>query len=202
MKRFLAVLMLVVMMCGCVGLAEEGKTFDPSVLEGKDGYSYDKFEKTWEYIKANGAKNENNFGFIMLLSLSGEKKEIRTSRVSFLLLKNIDVNKKIDDVTKIAVIADDNYITISNIFNADNIGVYLIDLSEDNIEPFKMIVDAKSVSVRVYAKSVENGYEDFEMEAEQLADLKEGIELVYTYELFSPYDTGVSGEKITIESVE
>ena len=29
MKRFLAVLMLVVMMCGCVGLAE-GKTFDPS----------------------------------------------------------------------------------------------------------------------------------------------------------------------------
>lgn len=45
MKRFLAVLMLVVMMCGCVGLAEEGKTFDPSVLEGKDGYSYDKFEK-------------------------------------------------------------------------------------------------------------------------------------------------------------
>jgi len=145
------------------------------VLEGKDGYSYDKFEKTWEYIKANGAKNENNFGFIMLLALSGEKKEIRTSRVSFLLLKNIDVNKKIDDVTKIAVIADDNYITISNIYNADNIGVYLIDLSEDNIEPFKMIVDAKSVSVRVYAKSVENGYEDFEMEAEQLADLKEGM---------------------------
>ena len=46
-----------------------------------------------------------------------------------------------------------------------------------------MIVEAKSVSVRVYAKSVENGYEDFEMEAEQLADLKEGIELVYTYEL-------------------
>lgn len=74
MKRFLAVLMLVVMMCGCVGLAEEGKTFDPSALEGKDGYSYDKFEKTWEYIKANGAKNENNFGFIMLLALSGEKK--------------------------------------------------------------------------------------------------------------------------------
>ena len=37
MKRFLAVLMLVVMMCGCVGLAE-GKTFDPSVLEGKGGH--------------------------------------------------------------------------------------------------------------------------------------------------------------------
>lgn len=44
MKRFLAVLMLVVMMCGCVGLAEEQK-FDYTVLEKLDGYSYDKFEK-------------------------------------------------------------------------------------------------------------------------------------------------------------
>lgn len=199
MKRFLAMLMLVVMMCGCAGLAE-GKTFDPSVLEGKDGYSYDKFEKTWEYIEAMGAKNKDNFAFIMILGLSGEKREILTSRMSFLLLEDIDVSQRTNDVAKIAVIADDNYIKISDIFNAD--GVYLIDLSEDNIEIFKMIADAKSVSVRVYAKSVENGYEDFEIGAEQMADLKEGIELVYSYKLFSPYDTGVSGEKITIESVE
>ena len=45
MKRFLSLLMLVVMMCGCVGLAEEQK-FDYTVLEKLDGYSYDKFEKT------------------------------------------------------------------------------------------------------------------------------------------------------------
>lgn len=44
MKRFLAVLMLVVTMCGCIGLAEEQK-FDYTVLEKLDGYSYDKFEK-------------------------------------------------------------------------------------------------------------------------------------------------------------
>lgn len=44
MKRFLAVLMLVVMLCGCVGLAEEQK-FDYTVLEKLEGYSYDKFEK-------------------------------------------------------------------------------------------------------------------------------------------------------------
>lgn len=36
MKRFLAVLMLVVMMCGCVGLAEEQK-FDYTVLEKLEG---------------------------------------------------------------------------------------------------------------------------------------------------------------------
>lgn len=51
MKRFLAVLMLVVMMCGCVGLAEEQK-FDYTVLEKLDGYSYDKFEKAWSYYGA------------------------------------------------------------------------------------------------------------------------------------------------------
>ncbi len=48
MKRFLAVLMLVVMMCGCVGLAEEQK-FDYTVLEKLDGYTYDKSDKTWLY---------------------------------------------------------------------------------------------------------------------------------------------------------
>lgn len=47
MKRFLAVLMLVVTMCGCIGLAEEQK-FDYTVLEKLDGYSYDKFEKNVE----------------------------------------------------------------------------------------------------------------------------------------------------------
>lgn len=48
MKRFLAVLMLVVMLCGCVGLAEEQK-FDYTVLEKLEtsvykGYKQDKIE--------------------------------------------------------------------------------------------------------------------------------------------------------------
>lgn len=55
MKRFLAVLMLVVMLCGCVGLAEEQK-FDYTVLEKLEGYSYDKFEKTWSYYGAYAKK--------------------------------------------------------------------------------------------------------------------------------------------------
>lgn len=44
MKRFLAVLMLVVMMCGCVGLAEEQK-FDYTVLEKLDGIAMTSLKK-------------------------------------------------------------------------------------------------------------------------------------------------------------
>lgn len=44
MKRFLAVLMLVVMMCGCVGLAEEQK-FDYTVLEKLEGYAMTSLKK-------------------------------------------------------------------------------------------------------------------------------------------------------------
>ena len=44
MKRFLSMLMTLVLLCGCFAMAEV-KTFDYKVLEGLDGYSYDKFEK-------------------------------------------------------------------------------------------------------------------------------------------------------------
>lgn len=75
MKRFLAMLMLVVMMCGCAGLAE-GKTFDPSLLEGKEGYSYDKFKRTWYYYEGTAAIDGNDNVFMTQIGLMGEKKRI------------------------------------------------------------------------------------------------------------------------------
>lgn len=79
--------------------------------------------------------------------------------------------------------------------NELNNGQYAIALTEDKIKTLRMIVNAKKVSIRVYAKSAKNGYLDFEMEADLLAPLQEVTELVYTYELYSPY---VSDEEITI----
>lgn len=196
MKRFLAVLMLVVMMCGCVGLAE-GKTFDPSVLEGKDGYSYDKFEKTWNYFNGPVAVSENNDFFTMTLMLQGEKSELKRSVILCAAAENSGATD-ITGITKIAIIADNDLITISDM-SLLGTGMYVIGLTADNIETFKMIANAKSVTVRVYAKSVNNGHVDFEITADELASLQEAIDLAYTYELFSDYETG---ESITVESVE
>lgn len=74
MKRFLAVLMLVVMMCGCVGLAEEQK-FDYTVLEKLDGYSYDKFEKTWSYYGAY-AKKYSDARLVIGIQVDGDKDSV------------------------------------------------------------------------------------------------------------------------------
>ena len=184
------------MMCGCVGLAE-GKTFDPSVLEGKDGYSYDKFEKTWNYFNGPVAVSENNDFFTMALMLQGEKSELKRSVILCAAAENSGATD-ITGITKIAIIADNDLITISDM-SLLGTGMYVIGLTADNIETFKMIANAKSVTVRVYAKSVNNGHVDFEITADELASLQEAIDLAYTYELFSDYETG---ESITVESVE
>ena len=196
MKRFLAMLMLVVMMCGCAGLAE-GKTFDPSLLEGKEGYSYDKFKRTWYYYEGTAAIDGNDNVFMTQIGLMGEKKELTNSIVAFAVAKNLQPNY-IDDVTKLVIMADNDLIIISNVLminNELNNGQYAIALTEDKIKTLRMIVNAKKVSIRVYAKSAKNGYLDFEMEADLLAPLQDVTELVYTYELYSPY---VSDEEITI----
>ena len=68
MKRFLTVLMLVVMMCGCVGLAEEQK-FDYTVLEKLDGYNYDKFEKMWSLAGEYRIKAADGYISVTLIAL-------------------------------------------------------------------------------------------------------------------------------------
>ena len=75
MKRFLAVLMLVVMMCGCVGLAEEQK-FDYTVLEKLDGYNYDKFEKMWSLAGEYRIKAADGYISVTLIAL-GDKESVQ-----------------------------------------------------------------------------------------------------------------------------
>ena len=57
--------------------------------------------------------------------------------------------------------ADNDLIIISNVLminNELNNGQYAIALTEDKIKTLRMIVNAKKVSIRVYAKSAKNGY--------------------------------------------
>lgn len=67
MKRFLSMLMTLVLLCGCFAMAEV-KTFDYKVLEGLDGYSYDKFEKMWSLAGEYRIKAAD--GYISVLNIS------------------------------------------------------------------------------------------------------------------------------------
>ncbi len=194
MKRFLAVLMLVVMMCGCVGLAEEGKTFDPSVLEGKDGYSYDKFEKTWTYQAVCGRGEEGGNTYLIALLIQGQKNQIETSILMFAVEEG---DKLLDGLTKMAIVADDKLITVDKVLS--NEGVTGIRLTKKCTEMLENLELAKNISIRFYTQSATNGHCDIEVQSEDFDSVRDALKLVLEYELF---DDEQSGEKITIESVE
>ena len=107
MKRFLAVLMLVVMMCGCVGLAEEQK-FDYTVLEKLDGYSYDKFEKTWSYYGAY-AKKYSDARLVIGIQVDGDKDSVLA--VQFYAKAVDNKNETYSMVEEVSILADDTLIT-------------------------------------------------------------------------------------------
>ncbi len=57
MKRFTALLLCLVLLCGIAPLAfaadSDGQVFDyKKILSKREGYNYDKFEKTWSWYKA------------------------------------------------------------------------------------------------------------------------------------------------------
>ena len=192
MKRFLAVLMLVVMLCGCVGLAE-GKTFDNTILEGLEGYSYDKFDKSWTY----GSADIENSGLLFGAMATGEKNDV--SFVTLMIgLEN--KGKTITDIEKVAIIADDKLITISKMQYFAS--AYIIELTTEEMEFLQLLVNAKEISMRIYADSISAGYVDFELTEDGMASLRTVLENFYSLDLLSFTDEKILDTVITIESAD
>ena len=161
MKRFLAVLMLVVMMCGCVGLAEEQK-FDYTVLEKLDGYSYDKFEKTWSYYGAY-AKKYSDARLVIGIQVDGDKDSVLA--VQF-YAKAVD-NKNDTLITCKLMPIDGEQVTLVLTSNADAL---------------QAIANAKEISFKVKMKL---GSITLEPTMEDLADFIAVIKTICEYNILS-----------------
>lgn len=174
MKRFLAVLMLVVMMCGCVGLAEEQK-FDYTVLEKLDGYSYDKFEKTWNYNGQITKISAGNFITVRLVA-TGDKETVTLIVLVAQTGKNVGPSS--DIIEKLAILADDTLITVS-MMPMDGGQCKL--LTTLNAEALQIIAEAKEVAFKAYL--TDGSTRVFEPTTEEAADFIQAAQIINDYDL-------------------
>lgn len=191
MKRFLAVLMLVVMMCGCVGLAEEQK-FDYTVLEKLDGYSYDKFEKTWSYYGAY-AKKYSDARLVIGIQVDGDKDSVLA--VQFYAKAVDNKNETYSMVEEVSILADDTLITCK-LMPIDGEQVTLVLTS--NADALQAIANAKEISFKVKIKL---GSITLEPTMEDLADFITVIKTICEYNILS-YSTNFGYDTATIQILE
>ncbi len=192
MKRFLAVLMLVVMMCGCVGLAEEQK-FDYTVLEKLDGYSYDKFEKTWLYFGKITKESAGNFITVGLV-VTGDKETVTSILLGAETGKNVGSSS--DIIEKLVILADDTLITVSMMPVNDMQGKMLTTL---NAEALQIIAEAKEVAFKAYL--TDGSTRVFEPTAEEAADFIQAAQIINDYDLLE-YSTNLNATSEQIQAIE
>lgn len=192
MKRFLAVLMLVVMMCGCLGLAEEQK-FDYTVLEKLDGYSYDKFEKTWDYIGQITKKSAGNFISVGLMA-SGDKETV--TMILLVAKTGKNVGSSSDIIEKLMILADDTLITVSMMPSDDTQGKLLTTL---NAEALQIIAEAKEIAFKAYL--TDGSTRVFEPTAEEAADFIQAAQIINDYDLLE-FSTNLNSSAEKVQSME
>ena len=191
MKRFLSLLMLVVMMCGCVGLAEEQK-FDYTVLEKLDGYSYDKFEKTWSYYGAY-VKEYSDASLVIGIQVEGDKDSVQA--VIFYAKAVDNKNETYSMVKEVSVLADDTLITCK-LMQTDGEQATLV--LTPNADALQAIANAKEISFKVKMKA---GNITLEPTMEELADLIAVIKTICEYNILS-YSTNFGYDRATIQNLE
>lgn len=169
MKRFLAVLMLVVMMCGCVGLAEEQK-FDYTVLEKLDGYNYDKFEKMWSLAGEYRIKAADGYISVTLIAL-GDKESVQGVMLTAGVYKSD--GSIYGTIDKIEILADDTLISIKMMPLEGQQARLLTDTSTETL---RLISEAKEISFKIALKNAGSG--TFDPTADEIADFVQAAKAI------------------------
>lgn len=191
MKRFLSMLMTLVLLCGCFAMAEV-KTFDYKVLEGLDGYSYDKFEKAWSYYGAY-AKKYSDARLVIGVQVDGDKDSVQA--VVF-YAKAVDTkNETYSTVEEVSILADDILITCK-LMPTDGQQTTLV--LKSNADALQAIVNAKEISFKVKMKI---GSVTLEPTMEDLADFIAVIKTICEYNILS-YSTNLGYDTPTIQILE
>lgn len=138
MKRFLCVALAILLVSASAMAATA--TFDYSAYEGKETFTYDKFEKTWKFKEYfDGADGQLIMWFLMQGTADGEVSSVTISffqasgyaeRVQILIgdtVYEVDLSKQLEDLD------------LSAIF-----------LTETTMPLFEAIMNADEISVRAY----------------------------------------------------
>ena len=188
MKRFLAVLMLVVMMCGCVGLAEEQK-FDYTVLEKLDGYNYDKFEKMWSLAGEYRIKAADGYISVTLIAL-GDKESVQGVMLTAGVYKSD--GSLYSTIDKIEILADDTLISIKMMPLEGQQARLLTDTS---VEALRLISEAKEISFKITLKNAGSG--TFDPTEDEIANFVQAAKAIVDNNMLSlSTNAGIDSEAI------
>ena len=188
MKRFLAVLMLVVMMCGCVGLAEEQK-FDYTVLEKLDGYNYDKFEKMWSLAGEYRIKAADGYISVTLIAL-GDKESVQGVMLTAGVYKSD--GSLYSTIDKIEILADDTLISIKMMPLEGQQARLLTDTS---VEALRIISEAKEISFKIALKNAGSG--TFDPTEDEIANFVQAAKAIVDNNMLSlSTNAGIDSEAI------
>ncbi len=188
MKRFLAVLMLVVMMCGCVGLAEEQK-FDYTVLEKLDGYNYDKFEKMWSLAGEYRIKAADGYISVTLIAL-GDKESVQGVMLTAGVYKSD--GSLYSTIDKIEILADDTLISIKMMPLEGQQARLLTDTS---VEALRLISEAKEISFKIALKNAGSG--TFDPTEDEIANFVQAAKAIVDNNMLSlSTNAGIDSEAI------
>lgn len=188
MKRFLAMLMLVVMMCGCVGLAEEQK-FDYTVLEKLDGYNYDKFEKMWSLAGEYRIKAADGYISTTLIAL-GDKESVQGVMLTAGVYKSD--GSLYSTIDKIEILADDTLISIKMMPLEEQQARLLTDTS---VEALRLISEAKEISFKITLKNAGSG--TFDPTEDEIANFVQAAKAIVENNMLSlSTNAGIDSEAI------
>lgn len=188
MKRFLSMLMTLVLLCGCFAMAEV-KTFDYKVLEGLDGYSYDKFEKMWSLAGEYRIKAADGYISVALIAL-GDKESVQGVMLTAGVYKSD--GSIYGTIDKIEILADDTLISIKMMPLEGQQARLLTDTSA---EAPRLISEAKEISFKIALKNAGSG--TFDPTADEIADFVQAAKAIIENNMLSlSTNAGIDSEAI------
>ena len=138
MKKFLCVALAILLVSASAMAATA--TFDYSAYEGKETYSYDRFEKTWYVIdNIDGADGQ----FVMCFAMQGTADgEVGLDIIGFKRASGYP--------EKVQILIGDTVYEVDFSRELENLDMSVIFLTETTMPLFETIMNADEISVRAY----------------------------------------------------
>lgn len=191
MKRMLSVLLVLVLLCGSLAIAEQGK-FDHTTLSELEGYEYDKFDKMWVY-SGSYIKKYSDATVRLCLEAIGDDENVLMVLLDTKAIKTDGESYSV--VNEVQFLTDDALITCE-MLPTEGEQYAIITLSD--VEMLKIISEADSLSIRI---KMEAGTITLEPTNEEMQEFIQVATTIYEKNVVE-YSTNGGFDESTMELVK
>lgn len=156
MKRTISLILAVILICFAVPCTfADSNEFDyQSVLGGRDGYEYDKFDKSWSYYRAY-AKRFSDAAIVVGLRVESESGQKAPSLTSLYVKIMNNNGSKLYDVTSIDFLIGDDLYSYESMLAMDTSSSVII--AQNGLLLFQAIRDSNASDVAIRIGTKERG---------------------------------------------